>query len=292
MVAGGAIDYLAGIAGGLAVCIVGHPFDTIKTRLQTSPEGYYRSTMDCVRKTARKEGLMGFYAGVTSPLAGQMFFRAFSFFTFYRVESMLNNLNEGEVTSNGQLLVAGGMTGFAISFIETPIDLVKTKLQIQIFQNADKRKYSTTLGAIQYISSVNGPRALWQGMSATVIRNVPSNALFFPVNEIVKRNFADYNNISVDDLEIHHRLGAGACGGLSYWVGMYPLDRIKGAVQAQRFHKQVGYLTMVSEIYAKDGILGFYRGITPCAARAAPACAAMFAVVDLTRKVLTDVWMM
>ena len=86
------VDYLAGVAGGVAVCFVGHPFDTIKTRLQTSPSGFYQGTMDCVRKTVRKEGFAGFYSGVMSPLVGQMFFRAFSFMWERTIiESLIDN---------------------------------------------------------------------------------------------------------------------------------------------------------------------------------------------------------
>jgi len=35
------IDYISGVAGGIAVVLIGHPFDTTKTRLQTSPPGFY-----------------------------------------------------------------------------------------------------------------------------------------------------------------------------------------------------------------------------------------------------------
>ena len=57
-------DYLAGVAGGVAVVLIGHPFDTVKTRLQTSPLGIYHGTVDCVQKTFQQEGAKGFYSGI------------------------------------------------------------------------------------------------------------------------------------------------------------------------------------------------------------------------------------
>ena len=57
-------DYLAGVAGGVSVVLIGHPFDTVKTRLQTSPSGVYNGTIDCVRKTFLQEGAKGFYSGI------------------------------------------------------------------------------------------------------------------------------------------------------------------------------------------------------------------------------------
>jgi hypothetical protein len=43
--------------------VKGHPFDTTKTRLQTSPHGFYNGTIDCVKKTLKSEGIGGFYSG-------------------------------------------------------------------------------------------------------------------------------------------------------------------------------------------------------------------------------------
>lgn len=57
-------DYLAGVAGGVAVVLIGHPFDTVKTRLQTSPSGVYAGTIDCLKQTMQAEGMKGFYAGI------------------------------------------------------------------------------------------------------------------------------------------------------------------------------------------------------------------------------------
>ncbi|RYH15211.1 solute carrier family 25 protein [archaeon] len=65
------IDVLAGTLGGITVTIIGHPFDTTKTRLQTAPPGFYSGTMDCVKKTVHWEGFYGFYSGIVSPLSGK-----------------------------------------------------------------------------------------------------------------------------------------------------------------------------------------------------------------------------
>lgn len=64
------VDIFAGTMGGIAVVLMGHPFDTTKIRLQTAPAGFYKNTMDCVQKTFKWEGIGGFYAGIGSPLAG------------------------------------------------------------------------------------------------------------------------------------------------------------------------------------------------------------------------------
>lgn len=52
---------------------VGHPFDTVKVRLQTTDTSHFRGPLDCLLQTVRKEGFTGLYKGATPPLVGWMF---------------------------------------------------------------------------------------------------------------------------------------------------------------------------------------------------------------------------
>lgn len=57
---------VSGTLGGIAVCLVGHPFDTLKVRLQTQPvdKPVYKGLSDCFFKTLKWEGIGGLYKGV------------------------------------------------------------------------------------------------------------------------------------------------------------------------------------------------------------------------------------
>ena len=65
---------LAGTTGGVAVTLVGHGFDTVKVKMQTATTS--QSVLSTVSTIYKEGGLGGFYTGVGSPLAGQMFFRS------------------------------------------------------------------------------------------------------------------------------------------------------------------------------------------------------------------------
>jgi solute carrier family 25 carnitine/acylcarnitine transporter 20/29 len=52
---------------------VGHPFDTVKVRLQTSNVSQFKGPVDCLMQTVRLEGFAGLYKGATPPLVGWMF---------------------------------------------------------------------------------------------------------------------------------------------------------------------------------------------------------------------------
>ena len=183
-----------------------------------------------------------------------MFLRSAAFGTYHSTVRYL--ANDGVKANNQQLMLAGAVTGFIISFIEAPFDLVKTKVQTQIFEIKSAHLHVKPLSVAACAANVvrqGGFRALWQGWSATCIRNIPANAMFFPVNEMMKRQFASYNSTTVDHLEPWQRLVSGSAAGLCYWVGTYPLDAIKGQMQAAAFSDKLSWWATARTIYNTYG---------------------------------------
>lgn len=62
--------FVAGILSGATKLVIGHPFDTLKVRLQVSGERFNNSVVNCLKSTVRKEGLRGLYKGGSPPLFG------------------------------------------------------------------------------------------------------------------------------------------------------------------------------------------------------------------------------
>ena len=54
-------SFISGGFGGICAVLVGHPFDLIKTRLQTAPPGTYSGSIDVTMKTIRADGVKGLY---------------------------------------------------------------------------------------------------------------------------------------------------------------------------------------------------------------------------------------
>lgn len=73
--------FVCGAVFGAVSPLVGHPLDTIKTRMQVDP--LFRGSTTTVQQTVtliyQREGLRGFYRGFVPPLVGSMAFRAILF---------------------------------------------------------------------------------------------------------------------------------------------------------------------------------------------------------------------
>ncbi len=76
---------------GAAGVIVGHPFDTVKVRLQTQSNGKYRGITHCFLSIIRQESPSGLYKGITSPLTGLAFINAICFGVYGNTLKKLND---------------------------------------------------------------------------------------------------------------------------------------------------------------------------------------------------------
>ncbi|KAK9817888.1 hypothetical protein WJX72_003792 [[Myrmecia] bisecta] len=288
-------DVFAGTCGGIAVTLVGHPFDTVKVRLQSQPmdKPIYDGAMDCVKKTIKWEGPQGLYKGVTSPLAGQMFFRATLFGAFGQSKAYLGTNSDGtaRALTTLDLYKAGAMTGFAAAFVEGPIDFYKSQIQYQIIKKqsdpAYKPPYTSVSRCVQATIRTNGFKGPFQGLAATIVRNVPANSIYLGTFDLLKRQAAASYGCTVGELSAQHPVivfGAAGVGALGYWIAIFPVDVIKSAMQTDSIDPaQRRFPTMATtfkKLYAEGGMKRFYKGFSPCLMRAVPANGAMLLTVD------------
>lgn len=125
-------DLSAGTIGGVAQLICGHPFDTIKVKLQSQPVPLpgqlpkYSGAMDAVKQTIAGEGPRGLYKGMGAPLATVAAYNAVLFSVRGQMESLLRS-QPGMPLSVNQQVICGAGAGFAVSFLACPTELIKCR---------------------------------------------------------------------------------------------------------------------------------------------------------------------
>ena len=63
------MDFAGGYVGGVCGVLVGHPFDTVKIRLQTRGH-LYKSGRAAFKSIVKTEGARGLFKGVLPPCIG------------------------------------------------------------------------------------------------------------------------------------------------------------------------------------------------------------------------------
>ncbi|KAJ7943816.1 mitochondrial carnitine/acylcarnitine carrier-like protein [Quillaja saponaria] len=290
-------DLASGTVGGAAQLICGHPFDTIKVKLQSQPVPLpgqppkYLGAIDAVKKTIATEGPGGLYKGMGAPLATVAALNAVLFTARGQMEALLRS-HPGAPLTVSQQVVCGAGAGVAVSFLACPTELIKCRLQAQSELAGSGSvgvavKYGGPLDVARHVlRSEGGLRGLFKGLVPTMAREIPGNAAMFGVYEAFKQFLAGGQDTS--QLGRGSLIVAGGLAGASFWVSVYPTDVVKSALQVDDYKspKYSGSIDAFRKIKASEGLKGLYKGFGPAMARSVPANAACFLAYEVTRSAL------
>ncbi|XP_064460238.1 tricarboxylate transport protein, mitochondrial-like [Ornithodoros turicata] len=153
---------LCGLGAGVSEAILAvTPMETVKVKFindQASPNPRYKGFVHGVREIIRQEGIKGTYQGLTATIMKQGSNQAIRFFV---METMKDWYRGGDPKKPVNKLVVGlfgAIAGAASVFGNTPIDVVKTRMQ-----GLDAHKYKHTFDCIYKIAKHEGFPAFYKG---------------------------------------------------------------------------------------------------------------------------------
>ena len=172
--------YIAGGASaGMTEAAVIVPFELIKIRMQDVKSSYL-GPMDCLKKTIKNEGIMGLYKGIESTMWRNALWNGGYFGVIYQVRnSMPVAKTKGQKTRND--LIAGAIGGTVGTMLNTPFDVVKSRIQSVDAVSSAVKKYNWCLPSLLVIYREEGFRALYKGFVPKVCRLAPGGSLMLVV---------------------------------------------------------------------------------------------------------------
>lgn len=295
-------DFIAGWVGGASSVIVGHPLDTVKTRLQAGNR--YKNTLHCIVTIYKKETVAGFFKGLSFPLASITLYNSMVFGFFSNTQRVISKYRYGDGRQPSSMLdltVASMLTGLVSVGVGAPVDLVKIRLQMQtqpvLAENFNlagngnvpirsmgiqaQPMYRGPLHCISTILQNEGIQGLYRGAGAMILRDVPGYALYFVPYTLLCDLLNPNSSASPHPCSIW--LAGGLAGSIS-WVTATPADVVKSRLQADAMQqrKYKGILHCIMQSYKTEGIHVFFRGATVNAIRGFPMSATMFLGYELS----------
>lgn len=280
----GVKSFLAGWAGGIGNLLVGHPFDTVKVRLQDDTRRQYSGAMDCVRKSIKAEGPLALYKGVTAPMTGVGLVFAIYFVSFDSAAKAISKFKghgPNHQLTLTEIMACSAFTGVAGTCILGPAELLKVQQQTAAAKGLD----GSMKAVCSNIFRTRGISGFFQGFGSTLARDVPGSMAWFGAFEIVKQKIS----VNPNKPTAVEALIAGGCGGLGMWLLAMPMDTVKTRVQATR-GGDTGFRSVAMTVLKESGVRGFYRGFIPVMLRAFPANAACFAAKEMAQQGLDKAW--
>jgi len=274
-----------GIAGGMEL-FISYPTEYVKTQLQlygrqVPPK--YTGVVDCVKKTAKNHGFRGFYRGLSALLYGTIPKIAIRFGTF---ETLSNHVKQGDKLTSTEGFLCGlgaGVTEATLAgcFVQT----VKTKFIHD--QTQQVPKYRGFVHGVTTIIRQEGIRGVYQGWSATVLKQGTNQAIRFGLVNTFSKWYTQQTNREVS-IPVKGVFGAVA-GGISVLCNN-PLDVIKTRMQGLEAKKYNGLVHCAKKVYREEGWKAFYKGTAPRLVRVCSDVALVFMFYDVTVICINYVW--
>jgi len=265
---------LSGAIGGMSLVLVGHPFDLVKVRLQTSTQ--FTSMQDAFRILLKREGIAGIYRGVTAPLIGVAPIVALSVWS-YDTGCRLGRLLYPEQKDKYKTIVIGGaFSALPTSILQVPGDRIKTLLQV-----SNARSHANPIDQTIQIWRSGGWRSLYRGYWITLAREIPGSAIYFANYARGKEWFQE----RVKDerwLPVGVLISGGVAGTLNGIITL-PIDVIKSRYQAAPDGTFSSAKEVACKLYHLEGPKALFRGVGPVLVRAFPANAACFGGIEAVR---------
>lgn len=178
------IHMLSAASAGFVSATAVNPVWLVKTRLQLL-EGQDMGVMAMVRRVYQREGIRGFYRGVTASYAGiSETVIQFVLYEYLRQALLSRNSNgngDDEERKNidfVNFMVAGGIAKFVACVAAYPHEVVRTRLREE---GSAARGFFSTLFQLYK----EGVPSMYRGLSVQLMRTVPNTAITMGTYELV-----------------------------------------------------------------------------------------------------------
>ncbi|KAI8336900.1 mitochondrial carrier domain-containing protein [Blakeslea trispora] len=177
--------YLAGAGAGFACFFFSTPTELVKIQAQMTR--IPKSTIQVSKEIYAAHGWKGFYQGGLITLIRDA--PSYGLY-FWAYEGMKRTLDlSGSDDHAWKLLLAGGVAGTVSWASIYPIDVVKSRLQMQQTQETllVRQPYRSIKDCVVRSYRSEGPGVFFRGLWPTLLRGFPVNAVTFYVYEIVMK---------------------------------------------------------------------------------------------------------
>ncbi|OAX78804.1 hypothetical protein ACJ72_06885 [Emergomyces africanus] len=191
------VHVLSAASAGIVTGTATNPIWVIKTRLQldrsrSSGAAQYSNSVDCARQILRNEGLRGLYRGLGASYLG-VIETTLHLTAYERMKDTLtsrgglpDHLAENEAVQGVILSGAAGISKLVAVLIAYPHEVIRTRLRQAPLPDG-RQKYTGVIQCLRMMWREGGAASMYGGLTAHLIRTVPSAAITLGSYELVLR---------------------------------------------------------------------------------------------------------
>jgi solute carrier family 25 protein 44 len=286
------------------------PLTVIKTRMMALDDAHrgFRGVYYTARDVVRYDGVRGLYKGfgtvVGGLIPGRMVYLGILEASKKSVSSMMQGYNPSyseTFLASTSSFVAGGIASLSGQLVAVPVDVISQRQMIS--GGADKsvsQKINSSggLALARHIIKTEGIRGLYRGLGASVLTFVPASAIWWS-------SYGAWQSVIWAQWDrgkgIPHQKGSAVVrpeneiltvqifsGVLTGWTTACitnPMDVVKTRIQTSSNHDGPStWAGTVVDIFQRDGIRGYFRGVVPRMASASIWGTAMVTTYEFLKR--------
>jgi len=175
------LSILTGASAGATEALVVVPFELVKIRLQDKAQASkYNGMIDVVRKVVAQEGVLSLYQGLESTMWRHILWNSGYFGCIFQVRELIPKAD----TKRGQVMndiISGSVGGTVGTILNTPMDVVKSRIQNSPRIRGQAPKYNWAWPALGTVMKEEGFGALYKGFLPKVLRLGPGGGILLVV---------------------------------------------------------------------------------------------------------------
>ena len=279
---------VSAVAGAAVVTTCMTPLDVVKVRLQSQRQeaaadtswrprqARYTGTLDACLKIGRHEGVASLWSGLSPALVLALPAEVTYIPLYEQLKGVILRQLEGSSSCSAPPswvpLVAGGAARLVAVTVVSPLELVRTKVQSQQLSWAEVR------ASLRQLVTSQGVRGLWSGYTATLLRDVPFSALYWPLYEAARQRLTLDSSLAVNFV-------SGAVAGSVASAVTLPFDVIKTIKQIELGRGEARTnLAITRHLVSTQGPASLFSGLAPRLLKVAPACAVMISSYEFCKE--------
>ncbi|XP_026204861.1 mitochondrial glycine transporter A-like [Anabas testudineus] len=246
--------FMCGSLSGTCSTLLFQPLDLVKTRLQTLQGGMQPGSgrvgmVAVLQSVVRTEKLLGLWKGVSPSFVRTIPGVGIYFSTYY---SLKQHFVEGRHPGALEAVLLGAGARTVAGVVMLPVTVIKTRFE------CGRYSYRSVFGALRSVCQTEGPAALFSGLVATLLRDVPFSGIYVMFYSQTKASLP--KEISTSSSAPLANFSCGVLAGVLASLITQPADVVKTHVQV---NPQLRTAEALRFIYTEHGLQGFFRGAVP-----------------------------
>lgn len=185
----------------------------------------------------------------------------------------------------GYQFMAGAIAGVSELLVMYPLDVVKTRMQLQT-SSTGPDSYKGLFDCLNKIIKREGPKQLYKGISSPILMEAPKRATKFAFNEKFQKWYGSVAGLAPGQVNQTISILSGASAGITEAFVIVPFELVKVRLQDVTSRELKGPIDAVKKIVKTDGVLGLYNGLEATVWRHALWNSGYFGVIFQVRSML------